>query len=294
MRNNQPRATDAVLKVHADLHERIAGLAARARLSSRPLLRLSAKRPAEHLGCGVLLAVDSYRFLLTATHVLDCFGGDPIHIAGEGVVVPVAGRAERTLPPPGQSRNDDPIDAAVLRIENEWGNPPGLQFLQMRDVSLREWMSPAGEYLLYGYPESKVSVDLPGKTIRGDHFQLVSPRASDSVMERAGLDQRLHVGFDFDTTAMMSTTGVRAAPRPNGMSGCGVWELSQLREPGVVLSGKLVAVFTEYRRATKLGVAPRLAYFIEVIRQGWPELSSKLGSHGAAPIRMTELSPDAT
>jgi hypothetical protein len=112
-------------------------------------------------------------------------------------------------------------------------------------------------------------------------------------MERANLDQRLHVAFDLDLSAMMSESGVRMAPRPDGMSGCGVWALEGLRDPGVVLPGKLVAIFTEHRRGQKLGVAPRLAYFVEVIRQGWPELSPKLGSHGAASMNITRLRPDS-
>jgi hypothetical protein len=244
----------------------------------------------EHVGAGVFVSVLGIPFVFTAAHVLDLFDGQPIYAAGRGSMVPLAVVAERTNPPAGQPRDSDKIDAAVLRVTNEIGSPPGIQFLALAQLDVREWMTPASHYLLYGYPETRTEVDPSALRVGGERLQILVPSGTDADAERVGVNRDLHVVFDIDVKRMVSDTGVRAMPSPRGMSGSGVWAIRGLDDPRALIEAKLVAIFTEIPHGSRVAVSSRICYHLELIRTAWPDVGRHLPTHGKAPIRLRRSS----
>jgi hypothetical protein len=266
-------------------HRRIREVASLAHKCVRPLIRMTNGRP-EQIGSGTLVSIRGVRFVFTAAHVLDWFDGKEIYVAGDGVLVPLAVTSERTNPPTGASREQDRIDAAVLRITNEIGDPPGIQFLDGSQLDVREWMNPAPHYLLYGYPLKKTVVDPTTKRIAGDRIQILVPTGTDEDAARVGVHRDLHVVFGIDPKRMVSETGVRAMPSPRGISGGGVWSIRGLDHPRTVVSASLVAIFIEIPLGSKTAVSTRICYHFELIRTAWPDIGAGLPNHGKAPIRL--------
>jgi hypothetical protein len=240
----------------------------------------------EHVGAGVFVSIRGIPFVFTAAHVLDLFDGKSIYAAGQGLMVPLAVVAERTNPPAGQPRDADKIDAAVLRVTNDIGSPPGIQFLDLAQLDIREWMTPAPHYLLYGYPETKTVVELAELKVGGERLQILVPSGTDADAERVSVHRDLHVVFDIDVKRMVSETGVRAMPSPRGMSGSGVWAIRGLDEPRARVEAKLVAIFTEIPHGSRLAVSSRICYHMELVRAAWPDVGAHLPTHGKAPIRL--------
>lgn len=265
-------------------HNRIDSVASLAHRAVRPLFRMTAGRP-EHVGAGVFVSIYGVPFVFTAAHVLDWFDGAPMYAAGQGVMVPLAFASERTNPPLGLTRDDDRIDAAVLRITNDIGTPPGIQFLKLEQTDVGEWINPASHYLLYGYPETKTEMDHEQQRVGGDRLQILVPGGTDADAERVGVHRELHVVFDLDVKRMVSSTGLRAMPSPRGMSGSGVWSIRGLDDPHSPIEARLVAIFTEVPSGSRLAVSSRICYHLELIRTAWPELGAHIPTHGKAPIR---------
>ena len=244
----------------------------------------------EHIGAGTFVSMHGIRFVFTAAHVMDLFDGQSIYAGGQGVMVPLAVEAERTDPPAGRGRDGDKIDAAVLRITNDIGSPPGIQFLDLAQLDVREWMRPAQHYLLYGYPETRTEVDLAAQTVAGERLQILVPSGSDADAERVGVHRDLHIVFDIDVKRMVSDAGVRAMPSPRGMSGSGVWSIRGLDDTHAPIDAKLVAIFTEIPHGSRLAVSSRICYHFELIRTAWPDIGANLPTHGKAPIRLRRSS----
>jgi len=271
-------------------HRRIREVASLAHKSVRPLIRMTYGRP-EQIGSGTLVSIRGARFIFTAAHVLDWFDGEGVYLAGDGVLVPLAVTAERTNPPAGAARDQDRIDAAVLRITNDIGDPPGTQFLEASQLDVREWMDPADHYLLYGYPLAKTIVDPTTKRIAGDRLQILVPAGTQDDASRVGVHRDLHVVFAIDPKRMVSDAGIRAMPSPRGLSGGGVWAIRGLSDPEAVVSASLVGIFIEIPVGSKTAVATRVCYHFELIRTAWPEIGESLPKHGRAPIRLRRATP---
>ena len=276
-----------------EAHSRIASVASLAHRAVRPLFRMTAGRP-EHVGAGVFVSVRGVPFVFTAAHVLDWFDGASIYAGGHEVMVPLAVAAERTNPPLGRGREEDRIDAAVLKITNDIGTPPGIQFLELAQTDVREWMNPASHYLLYGYPETKTELHPEQQRVAGERLQILVPSGTDADAERAGVHRDLHVVFDIDVERMVSSTGPRAMPSPRGMSGSGVWSIRGLDDPLALIEARLVAIFIEVPPGSRLAVSSRICYHLELIRTAWPELGAHLPTHGKAPIRLRRSTAAAT
>ena len=246
---------------------------------------MTAGRP-EHVGAGVFVSVSGVRFVFTAAHVLDWFDGASIYAGGQGLMVPLAVAAERTNPPSGCGREEDRIDAAVLKITNDIGTPPGIQFLELSQIDVREWMNPAAHYLLYGYPETKTEVHIEQLRVGGERLKILVPSGTDADAGRVGVHRDLHVVFDLDAKHMVSSTGLRAMPSPRGMSGSGVWSIRGLDNLAALIEARLVAIFTEIPPGSRLAVSSRICYHLELIRTAWPEIGALLPTHGKAPIQL--------
>lgn len=280
-----------MLRQHFEAHDRIDGLVKRAFQVTRPLLRLPSNRPAEHIGCCVLLKIDEQRFLLTAGHVLREFAAEPIYIAFDGQAPQAVGRAQRTETSKGLKSNEDLLDAAVMRLDDGSLIDRDTHFLTLRDVDVRDWMSPSKNYLFYGFPGTKTRVNLSKHEIRGENLSAICTRTPDAKIAPLGLSSDTHIVFDLDPAEMVSNSGIRSAPHPRGMSGCSVWSLPELEDRTSLRAGKLVGVFTDFKRAHRVGLASRVSWHLELIRHGWPELSTKLPAHGKLRVRFHDLEP---
>lgn len=273
-----------------ELENRIRPVVNRLSRAVHPMLVMREKRPPQHVGCCVLLAIGEARFLLTAAHVLDEFMDKPIHIAAAGEVRHILGHFKRTLPIKGQRRRTDRIDAGVLRFANEIPELEG-SFLALRDVNARDGLMPKGNYMLFGHPASKTRSDRATMRVRSGYFQYAGPNVSPARYSLSDVSPLTHVAIHFDIHRTTYQSGVATAPSPLGASGSGMFWLPFLDDPTRVDDPKLVGIFTDFQRQRQLLLGSRINYHFELIRVGWPEFGSLLPRHGVVDLRVHEVEP---
>jgi hypothetical protein len=253
----------------------------RAGRSVVPMLLLPPKRPARHLGCGVLFKIDAHRFVLTAAHVIDAFDRQPIHLGGDGTTVGVAGRIITNVAAL-RSRDLDPIDIAVIRLTEDFIEPPGTRFLSLADLNTRSWMRPDPNCYVFGYSHAKTKVNAPARELRGESTRIETVRERVEILNDAAYSDDLNIAFALDRDAMDNATGRTVKmPKPDGMSGCAIWSYDA-DAPLFASDARLVGIFTEYRHSARMGVGSNVGCHLQLLRTKWPEFSDLIPSSVAS------------
>lgn len=238
----------------------------------RPIYVTEDRGVPQHLGCGVLISAGGSTFVVTAAHVLEEAGDRQLAIAGAKHPTYLNDPAIVSIVPEGQTREADAIDAAVIRLSDERAEALGCRPLEVAEIAHPNDIEPAGAHLLlFGFPAARQMNKLDVKTMNltRSHIMALGIRASGSVYESAGLDERRHVLMRLQRVDAITADGRRTIPKLAGMSGCGIWSIAGLA-PGeksteVPPTAQLAGIFTDYRERATLAFGPRLHQHIGMI-----------------------------
>ena len=272
--------------------DRLIAVSRRLMHAVRPIYVMRGKFPA-HRGCGVVVAVRGAFFLLTAAHVIDETENEKVCISAAGLTLPIAGEGLANDPRPGELREDDSLDAGVIRLRSAIPAELAEAALSVRDLELNPPREPAGPLLLLGWAGNRTRVDPKSRTVRREPVRYAASEATTALYQAHGRNRLQHVAMRWDVRRIVRD-GVRSsAPAFDGMSGCGMWRMDGLTERLIVgRREKLAAVFTD-RRDGRPGVlvGTRVSVHVEVIRLLAPELSAHLPT---TSVKLTGLRPRAT
>lgn len=272
---------------HRNAWAHLGSLVTRAANATVALFNASERGGPSHVGCGVLLAINSSRFILTAAHVVDDLDPKGTLLMGEGAFVPFSGQIRYNALQDCQSRKEDTIDVAVILLAPQCNAIPGKTPLTIGDLNVRDWMQPAPNHMLLGFPESKTRVDAQLRTVKAGLVRLISGTVPASERtSTSGLSDREHVVIAADRSEVMGDFGPRTPPKFDGMSGCGLWSLRNDNDLRMAQDSRLVAVFTEVANRHRVAVGTRVFFHIELIRACWPHLSSELPDHHAGRLHI--------
>src|SRR5436309_11555266 len=129
--------------------------------ATAPIYRDEPSRPVPS-GSAVMLRIDDHRFALTAAHVADNSASFPLYIGSSTRPVRLSGTKIATKLKPGQRREDDPLDVAVIHLDGE--TTRYLRDDEFIDVSqIDAGPLPEDEiFLVAGYPSTRRR-DIPTK-----------------------------------------------------------------------------------------------------------------------------------
>jgi hypothetical protein len=262
--------------LHREIHDSLDAFVARIARSVRVLHFQPLKGAPRHVGCCVLIRVGESRFLLTAAHVVTEFLSEPMLLAGDGEFIPVEAHGSRGTQSSATTPESDLIDAGVLRLTKGTRSSLDPYFLELRDLNVREWMSPSPNYLLFGYAASKTQLSPETRTVTLNPFRFAGSVASTPQMKAYGISPQTHVGLGFDIERTVTDKGIARAPSPQGVSGAGIWSLPDIDSSDPGRGAKLAAIFISHPRRHKLLVGSRVFYHLELIRENWPDCASEI------------------
>jgi hypothetical protein len=222
------------------------------------------------LGSGVLIRFGSYHFLVSAAHVLDHLRSSTLYIGGNVGLVEVRGTASSTISPTGV-RADDTIDIGYVKLDESAVDELGsVSFLGPDDLDPNDAPGPTNLYIGLGFPAKSSKKDLNQKIVRSRMIS-VTGSVNETMYAELGLQEESHILINYDRENMVRDGVKQAAPKPEGMSGGGLWrfDATNLRPSRI---GKLVGILTEYRDRKRYMLATRISVVIESIRNEYPEL----------------------
>lgn len=221
--------------------------------STAPIYRLDDRGRLDLFGTGVLVRHESQHFLVSAAHVLVELRERELTLGGESTAIPLVARRFFHTGRPGEIRFEtDVFDVAFVPLsEGEVGALAGSVFVSTIEIntgpSLDERYCAVGFIAKdYGKVGSRHPTEVRATTL------VAIPAPPQRYAERQ-VTRETHLLLSFDRLETYSGEGPAATPKILGMSGSGVWCVSE----------GLTSVLTEHhQRRGKVIVSTRLTSII--------------------------------
>jgi hypothetical protein len=245
-------------------------------LSTIHLLRKTEKGAPRPVGSGVLFRNGDKLFILTAAHVAEEFsGGRSAYINLPNLLLEISGQVHASVNPKSDHRDGDSLDFAVVRIDGEMARDLSTVAITAADVFNPPPGVPLGAGLaIVGFPARNFKAKGP------NFYYPPTPLESHGVPEKTyqslGLNIDDHLILQWYNT-MYTSKGVVRSGSLAGMSGGGVWLVPELMGESFPphapwTEPKLVAIFTEHRKARSVLVATKIRHHLNKMIQQYPEL----------------------
>lgn len=246
------------------------------------------------VGSGLLLGVGARRFLLTAAHVLDWNRqGDTDYVDlatyGQGKTVVLKGESFRTAVPEAKTRYEDRLDVGFLLLDTEAAAQIGNdRFLSPPDCDLDDIGRLPALYGALGYPtclNDTVGPDSLSPTTPTP-FNYTAVLHDAAKYNKLGVSQNTHLLLDVSQRKTRAAGGRKVKlPDLHGMSGGGLWRLTQYVPGAKVGTPRLLGVLIEWHRGQGGGLlAARMGLVFEALRRVYLELDSLLPRTALADV----------
>lgn len=244
-------------------------------------------------GCAAKVSVKGVRFLFTAAHVVDRLLEAPIHVMCDGGrFAQLTGESCFTEPVPGTTRDDDRIDAGVLRLDEHSAASVTGPYLSIRDLDINE-DERAPYCLIAGYPSSRLKKDFESRVLVARPLRYAATRIGVDATLPSGIVDHSHVVLSFEREAVLDEDGRRmTAPAPDGMSGCGVWAWRSLVRPGSKGRDRLIAIFTDHWETHDIMVSTRVTVHAHLLKAKWPDVGRDIPEPRRIQVRSRAVTPD--
>ena len=240
-----------------------------------PIYAPDKKRRPEVVGSGVLLVIGEDVLLLTAAHVIDLNDeGDratfyvPRGLELDALECP----AWKNVLPPGKSREHDVLDIGFMAISDEATKLLGHVPLALAAIDSRHRPGGANYYQFCGYPRTMNRPRVPFRSVRPSPLAFTARSVPHRRYEQIGLSPgaQILLGVDLDRVNDMNRTA-GPMPDPHGISGGGVFRLTQNRA-----AGSLIGIALELRRDAKVLIGGGIAGWLQVIATACPHLGAEI------------------
>jgi len=181
-------------------------------------------------GTGVLFRVAQRHFVLSAAHVLDYTfrHGFLFHSLGpDSKLHPVEFIRRRSSKCPDSGRDDDPLDISVAEFTPETASMLSAthEFIGIEQIETE--LGPACGVIVLGFPEVYSSVDEKGELNTGYLSFATTPYQGPPEPGDERREILLYYHDDGLDLSAQDPSPLIKMPRPHGISGCGIWRISQ-------------------------------------------------------------------
>lgn len=230
------------------------------------------KNPQPH-GTGVFVEIDDNYFLLTAGHVADGYENEISVGIGKNEILTLGGEFTMNRIANGDKREEDDIDIAVLKLNDETVAKLKRQymFLPKFELGVNHEDVHLPEYVAIGFPASKSKFDSKKNELKSTPFIYTTISAGQEVYDRLGHQRYLKIIVHYDKKRVKDYNTGKSLTGPDlfGMSGCGLWRIPpQVVAPSEYIKKSLVGILVEWPiKNRKVIVGTRIDVFTELIRE---------------------------
>ncbi len=234
-------------------------------------------------GTGVLLQIGNRNFVTAAAHVLDYPAIHEIHyltVDESGNPIPLHFMKVVTSPIPSgcqlkdsDMRDDDPWDIGIAELSSETANNlrTSWRFAQFREIDPYCDTS-QGTYLVVGYPFALTNSNTAARTTETRLLRYITGVYKG---DRDSRDMKAQILLEFPEQNLTSEGNATAVPHPRGLSGCGIWRLSDIVQPSTQWTSsdiKLVGIQHRWRPSRRYLVGTPVRHAMQLIYKHYPEL----------------------
>ena len=253
---------------HAFTH--LAAFVDRVTSVTAPLYALADRRPPRRIGSGVFFKHAGSTFLLSAAHVLHEVAVDRnLGIGGAATIVHAEGEARVSV------ASNDPFnrDVAVLQLTDACASELACGAIDVDDIAQSARRASGQPLLLVGYPAARSmnSYDPRSRSVEYQRLKILSIGSHPAEYATMAVDPATHVLSRFQRERAIAGSARATAPKLEGMSGCGLWVFDGMGSIGGLPvpnpEGKLIGIFTDYRRTQSALIATRVSEHLHTLQR---------------------------
>lgn len=224
----------------------------------------------EPLGSGVLVKIQQFYFIFSASHVLGDYEKETLYVNTNKGMKPIVGAIELT-----NIDKEGRVDVAYAFLDPTFGKELEEKYVFLpADLIRKKYDDSASVYVSMGYPVVNIKADPDTKTIRTGSSFTIHPLAKDHVYEYYKYYKNLHYVLEYSGkgTDLWTNEKKKTNKAPHGISGGGLWHISFYEDENsnITLDYRLIGIM--FYRHTKYFV--HVANNVDLILDG---IKGKIG-----------------
>lgn len=238
-----------------------------------PIYSIDEKEKLKLLGSAVLIRMNIYNFLITAAHVLKENKESTLYLFGKSDLVELKGTAYST---PFENANHSKIEFSFMHLdESTVKELIHFDFLDISFVEPNDFTHQHKLYTFVGYPGTKNKPRPDIKTVKRSIFVYSNSGSDNSLYKHFKVEPYSHIIVGYEKEKGINNQGeILTMPDPYGMSGGGVWNLTDFNQLPISFIPKLVGIGLEYHQDKKCLIALNMPIILEGIKHYFPQLKS--------------------
>lgn len=236
-----------------------------------PIFLNGAKRP-EPISSSILVKWDNDHYFVTAAHTLKNFDRGKIGIISNRTFLRAAGRYFTTK---SDSADNDKIDIGVYQLTDEYMKQlgTGYQFYDLKSFDFDHQDSNEDDYLIVGHPisRSKVRPDKNKIELRPFLYR-TNLNKNQELFVKTNTNPQVNLLLNYDKNNLkdLIPNSIVQGPEPNGLSGCGIWRISNPVTNDVnSIKYYPAGMIIEYYREHKILIGTRMKIITQCIKQAF-------------------------
>jgi hypothetical protein len=219
-------------------------------------------------GCGVLFQHNANHYCLSNAHVIADAEIGKTFVLGNNQRITFGGQYYYTRMPSSNRRTDDPFDIGIVKLQEGNIQPlkdRGYSFINLSDVITGHELLKNEILWIAGFPGSKTTIDHTNNLVKGMPM-LVRTVPFLGQLKNPGFPSTFHFFAKYPINKLRNslTGNIERAPKPQGISGSGLWLFDPTVMPYEV---RLIGILSEYLENRALVVSTKIDLFIDIIRQ---------------------------
>jgi hypothetical protein len=220
----------------------------------------------------LLAKCDQHYFLITAAHTLKTYSGGKLGVVFKNRFLTIGGEISHT-----RSANviDDKFDIGFYKLDPDFYMqlPDSFDFLDLKNFDATKSDTTGQHYMIAGHPATRISFRPEERKIDMFPFLLISDlNMTENILERNGFKRATHQLINYRPRKIYNyiTKEMIQGPKPNGLSGCGIWDFSSVlspdqKEPKVCPT----AIVIEHIKEASVLVATKIGVAVELLRHSY-------------------------
>lgn len=219
----------------------------------------------ELIGSCVFLIIDDRKIFFTAGHVANECVNSPVSVGYNSKLVEFSGVIIKTT-----GTHTDKIDIAILELDGDlFGGIEGSDCVTLEMIAPISTFAQQRIYSFIGYPATKSKIDRSKiDTVKSIMYMYFNTTCEGGMYEDMSLTPETHILVKFDAKKCKNESGeIVTFPKPNGLSGGGVWLHKNLTATGEETTKYLAGIAIEHHADKKCMLGVSIEAVIEVLKQ---------------------------
>jgi hypothetical protein len=234
-----------------------------------PLLCYKERNRMIPISSGLFLKFRNDRFLITAGHTYKQFSEKGIGVFFKRKFVTIGSNCMLSSP---NETEGDRIDLCVYTLSKEFLFEVGDHFLfyDLGTIEIDSVNNPKDMMLVFGHPLTRIEFNERTRKVTASPFIFMTDGVTQQqTYDKLDVKAFSHhlVYYDKSRIRKLGSNGRAQGPKPNGLSGCGVWHLSEaiVHDPELI-QFRPIGILIEYFEEHKVFVVNRLNVITEILR----------------------------